>query len=288
MNNLKKKTKKQNTKYGYRPSFLELIFSYLFKFLVKIFFINGDTKVSNIFIQTLSPKTSIIFKNKKLLFKTGHGRLFWRAKSFHSEEKMMVKWLETFKRDDIYLDVGANIGIYSVPAATMCDHVYACELDPLNIGTLKENIYLNRLTNKITIIPFPAISSNKIVKIHFRDLSLGDALQSINRKNRIKYIKTKKEHSSYHLGFSLDYIFEKFKLGMPTKVKIDVDGNEKEVFDGAKEIILNAKEIYYEDSGLKDSEMIINKIRKSNFEIINKEIPSKTNFGCNILFSKKK
>ena len=33
--------------------------------------------------------------------------------------------------------------------------------------------------------------------------------------------------------------------------------------------------------------MIINKIRKSNFEIINKEIPSKTNFGCNILFSKK-
>ena len=75
---------------------------------------------------------------------------------------------------------------------------------------------------------------------------------------------------------------------MPTKVKIDVDGNEKEVFDGAKEIILNAKEIYYEDSGLKDSEMIINKIRKSNFEIINKEIPSKTNFGCNILFSKKK
>ena len=43
-----------------------------------------------------------------------------------------------------------------------------------------------------------------------------------------------------------------------------------------------------EDSGLKDSEMIINKIRKSNFEIINKETPSKTNFGCNILFSKKK
>jgi len=288
VNNLKKKPKKQKIKYGHRPSFFENILSYLFKFIVKIFFINGDNKVSNIFIQILNPKTSIIFKNKKLLFKTGHGRLLWRAKSFHSEEKMMIKWLETFKRDDIYLDVGANVGIYSVPAATICDHVYACELDPLNIGTLKENIYLNSLTNKITIIPFPAISSNKIVKIHFRDLSLGDALQSINRKNRMKYVKTKKEHSSYHLGFSLDYIFEKFKLGMPTKVKIDVDGNEKEVFDGAKKIILNAKEIYYEDSGLKDSKIIINKIRKSNFEIINEETPSKTNIGSNILFGKKK
>jgi len=63
----------------------------------KIFFINGDNKVSNIFIQALNPKTLIIFKNKKLMFKTGNGRLLWRAKSFHTEEKMMVKWLETFK-----------------------------------------------------------------------------------------------------------------------------------------------------------------------------------------------
>ena len=184
--------------------------------------------------------------------------------------------------------MGANIGIYSIPAATMCSHVYACELDPLNIGTLKENIYSNKLTNKITIIPFPALSSNRIVKIYFRDLSLGDAFQSINKKNRIKYIRTKKEHWSYHLGFSLDCIFEKFNLKMPTKVKIDVDGNEKEVFDGAKKIILNAKEIYYKHSGFEDSEMIINKIRKSNFEIINKEIPPKMYFGSNILFSKKK
>ncbi len=281
------KKNKQKIKYGYTPNFFEIILFIFFRFISKIFFINGDNKISNIFIQTLNPFTSIYFKNKKFFFKTGHGRLLWRAKSFHTEEKMMVKWLETFKKNDIFLDVGANIGIYSVPATYVCDHVYACELDPLNIGTLKENIFLNRITNKITIIPFPAISSSKVVKIYYRDFSLGDAFQSVNRKNRIKVKKTKNEHTSYHLGFSLDYIFKKFKLKMPTKVKIDVDGNEKEVFDGAKKIIFNAKEIYFENSGLRDNEMIIRKLKKNNFKIIEEEIPSKTKFGCNMLFSRK-
>ena len=287
MNYKSKKRNKQKTKYGYIPNIFEVFLSNFFRLILKILFINGDNKISNIFIQSINPQTSIYFKNKKFFFKTGHGRLLWRAKSFHTEEKMMIKWLETFKKNDIYLDIGANIGIYSVPAANACNHVYACELDPLNIGTLKENIFFNKLTNKITIIPFPAISSNKVVKIHYRDFSLGDAFQSINKKNLIQCKRTRNEHSSYHLGFSLDYIFKKFKLKMPTKIKIDVDGNEKEVFNGAKKIIFNAKEIYYEDSGSRESNMIIKKIKKSNFNIIKREIPSKTNFGGNILFSKK-
>lgn len=287
MNNKEVKLKKQKIKYGHKPNFIEILFTTFCKIIIKLFFINGENNFSNIFIQSLKPNTFIYFRNQKIFFKTGHGRLLWRAKSFHTEEKMMVDWLATFKKNDIFLDVGANIGIYTIPAAKICKQVYACELDPLNIGTLKENIFLNKLTNKITTLPFAATSFNKIVKVHFRDLSLGDALQSINRKNKIKYYKTKNEHTSYHLGFSLDYIFKKFKLKFPTKVKIDVDGNESEVFEGAKNVILNCKEIYYEDSGLKESKLIISKIKKSNFKIINEEVPSKTNLGSNILFRRK-
>ena len=71
---------------------------------------------------------------------------------------------------------------------------------------------------------------------------------------------------------------------MPTKVKIDVDGNENEVFKGEKNVILISKEIYYEDSGLKKSKLIISKIKNSNFKIMREEVPSKTNLGSNILF----
>ena len=71
---------------------------------------------------------------------------------------------------------------------------------------------------------------------------------------------------------------------MPTKVKIDVDGNENEVFKGEKNVILISKEIYYENSGLKKSKLIISKIKNSNFKIMKEEVPSKTNLGSDILF----
>ena len=77
---------------------------------------------------------------------------------------------------------------------------------------------------------------------------------------------------------------KKIKLKMPTKVKIDVDGNENEVFKGEKNVILISKEIYYENSGLKKSKLIISKIKNSNFKIMKEEVPSKTNLGSDILF----
>jgi hypothetical protein len=68
-------------------------------------------------LQSLNPLATLKFKNHKLKFRTGHGRLLWRVKSFYSEEKIIVEWLKTCSKKDIFLDIGANIGIYTIPAA---------------------------------------------------------------------------------------------------------------------------------------------------------------------------
>ena len=277
---------KKFSKYGYKPKLFESIVGKFFQLLIKILFLNGNTKISNIFIQLINPMTSMFFENKKIFFRTGHGRLFWRAKTLHTEEPMMIDWIQTMNKNDIFLDIGANIGTYTIPASIKCKHVYACELDPLNIGGLKENIFLNQLTNKITILPFPATAKNKIVEVFYRDHSMGDALQSINRPTPLNIVRTKNNHKLNQLGFSLDFIFKEFNLPYPTKVKIDVDGNEKEVFLGAKDIIFKSEEIYFEDSGLSDCGKIIKLIKKNNFRIIKKERPEKSKMGENLLFKK--
>ena len=199
---------------------------------------------------------------------------------------MMINWIKNMSKNDIFLDIGANVGTYTIPAAVKCKHVYACELDPLNLGTLKENIFLNKITKNVTILPFPATSKNKIVKIFFRDNSLGDALQSINRSTPLNIVKTKNSHILNQLGFSLNYIFKEFNLPQPTKIKIDVDGNENEVFLGSKNLIFEAKEVYFEDSGLKDCEKIIKMFKKNRFKIIGRQRPFKSILGENILFKK--
>jgi FkbM family methyltransferase len=279
------KSAKNYPAYGHKKSISERLLEIFFKIIIKIFFINHPNKISNLFLQHLNPLATLKFKKCTLKFRTGHGRLLWRVKSFYSEEKIMPEWLSSFSNKDIFLDIGANVGIYTIPAAVNAKLVYACELDLSNTSILKENIYLNNLNKKVIILPFPALSKNKICQIYYRDFSKGDALQSINRKTLFN-TNLDKSFFNYSLGFSLDYIFKNLKLKYPTKVKIDVDGNEDEVIKGALNVIFHAKEIYFEDSGLKNCHKHIMSFKKNGYKIIKREKQSKTILGENIIFKK--
>ena len=104
----------------------------------------------------LRPVSKVKFADRELIFKSGHGRLKWRADTFYTEEPMMIEWLKTFTDSDVFLDVGANIGTYAIPAAVKGARVLALELDPANIYCLNSNICLNAVQSEITIVPIAA------------------------------------------------------------------------------------------------------------------------------------
>ena len=271
---MQKDKKKFEKLYGYKASIVEIYFKNIFKIIFKLFRINGSNKFSNWILEILKPY--VIVKSKvdtNIMFKwiTGHNRLLWRANTFDTEEKMMVIWLSKFKKDDIFLDIGANCGIYTLAAACKCTNITAVELDPINIGILKENLVLNNFEERILIIPFAAGHSNKKEFIYFRSSSKSDAFQTIGKPSELGTNFYEGKHKSPQLLFSLDFIYSEFKLDLPNKIKIDVDGNEKIVFEGAKQVILNAEEIYYEDSGFDDSKEVLNKLISSGFKIMKSE-----------------
>jgi len=56
------------------------------------------------------------------------------------------------ERDDVVVDIGANIGVFTVYAATkMHSTVYAIEPFPSNFACLEQNIRINRLSNVIPL-----------------------------------------------------------------------------------------------------------------------------------------
>lgn len=86
-------------------------------------------------------------------------------------------------KDDIVLDLGANVGGFSIRAAQKAKHVYAVE--PLFYRELYENIALNNMEDKITIIR-RAIGNGEQIPLKYRDhaetvetLPLKDLLASI-------------------------------------------------------------------------------------------------------------
>ena len=103
--------------------------------------------------------------------------------------RSLIRKIFFWKLEDIFLDIGANVGIYSIPAAKMCSQVFCVELDPANIYILHSNIYLNNVTDKTVILPFAAGDKKKLEKIYYRDFSIGDALQSVGKEQLLPTVK---------------------------------------------------------------------------------------------------
>ena len=281
----------QNESYGFKPSFGRKAMRTLCMGLIKALNLNGRSTFSNEFMQLLDPRIDVVLDNQKLTFRTGNGRLLWRAKSLLTEEPLMITWIRSMHRDDVVLDVGANVGIYTIPIAKRVQTVYACELDPLNIAILKENMFLNAVTENVVVLPFACGDSAKIVDVKFRDLAYGDALQLIEGGDPQNTRLGHQNHSAKVVQFSLDDIFVKLDLSRPNKVKIDVDGNEITVLQGMKDLIRGANEVYFEDSLSDSCREVVQFLLSTGFEKYQSvEMFSKNNknqiIGENIVFKK--
>jgi FkbM family methyltransferase len=236
-----------NMQYGYEPSFTRKFVRALAKYCITLLRLEKNGLFATELCQQLNPTYVNEFNGHKIIFMTGHGRLLWRAETLKTEEPLMIQWLESFSHDDIFMDVGANVGTYSIAAAFLAKRVIAIELDPSNLYCLYKNININRVCDKVIIIPTAANDSKGIEQIHYRDVSLGDALQSVGRSQVLKTILPN-PHIISQLALPIDTLVEEFSVPQPTMIKIDVDGNEIKVLNGAWRTISRAREIYIEDN----------------------------------------
>ena len=113
------KNKNHGMLYGHKPSIVEINFKKLIKKFLSFLQINGNNKFSNWILESINPQILVQSKiDRSIKFKwiTGHNRLLWRAKTFDTEETLLVKWISQFKEEDIFLDIGANCGIYTLAA----------------------------------------------------------------------------------------------------------------------------------------------------------------------------
>lgn len=141
---------------------------------------------------------------------------------------------------DVVVDVGANIGYYTVILADKVGKtgkVYAFEPDKTNFEILKQNIEVNNLKN-VELINAAVGSKVGKLKLHKSKENLGDhklyktplgsAASPLDEGETVKIIKLD------------DYIKEPINL-----MKVDTQGWEPEVIEGAKNIISKHKPIMF-------------------------------------------
>jgi len=175
---------------------------------------------------------NLLFSEKFLLEK----RLKRAIKKNYEKELSIIDNFKNKNKDAV--DVGVYRGIYSYKLSNEFKHVHSFEPNPILFPYLKKN--LTKIIRNISLYNLAASDSNgeinlkipsrnkSIFKTNYEELyKLGAA--TIHAENKIKKFDSLKVKK-----VKLDDILNDKIISF---IKIDVEGHEKEVIDGSKEII---------------------------------------------------
>ena len=167
----------------------------------------------------------------------------FRARTFNDKEPEMLDWLDENLQDgDVFFDVGANVGIYSIYAALRKPKAMVCAFEPeySNLHQLKMNIINNDLLNNVITFAIALSDQTGVSYLHIHEFTPGAAL-STERRDSINKTFGKDVVWKEGIGTStLDYITDNLDI-QPNLIKIDVDGNELKILNGGRKVFSNKK-----------------------------------------------
>jgi FkbM family methyltransferase len=201
-----------------------------------------------IYEETISKTTSIKHVSSgngseiDLRIHTPNALCRFRADSFSTKEPETLEWIEQWGRYGAFFDVGANVGLYSLYFAKLFGgKVYAFEPSALNLGLLAKNIALNELNDQIVVVPIPLTASNVTAPLTLSETDEGGALSTFGATYGHDGLPLMEKMSYQMPGCSLDFLMESGVLPeFPALLKIDVDGIEHLILEGAQTVLRSA------------------------------------------------
>lgn len=179
-----------------------------------------------------------------LNFVVEDGAELWRVKTLLTKEEGTIRWLQSSLRaGDVFLDVGANIGIYTLYAARLVGStgaVYAVEPHVVNARSLLRNITQNvHLEATIGVLTCALAEHDSWAPFNYSSLrpgSSGSQLGHVRGENGQEFQPAAVEVKR---TVPLDVLVGEQVLPPPHVVKIDVDGNEPEILRGMLGLLAN-------------------------------------------------
>lgn len=148
------------------------------------------------------------------------------------KEPETVEWLErTFAEGSVLYDVGANVGAYSLVAAAAGgprSRVIAIEASPFTFASLCANVLLNDFTGRITPLQVLLTERAGVRSFVLGSTAPGEASHPGEGGDRPGLDLA---------AIPLDETVRLLALPQATHLKIDVDGGEDAVLDGAGETL---------------------------------------------------
>ena len=159
----------------------------------------------------------------------------FRAETFWTKEPETIEWIKNYSNVDsrvgLFIDVGANIGIYALFASMLCNSLDVIAVEPVlqNFSELTTNVLRNNRTMQINTVNVALSNKSGQGQLLNNDGRIGSSGAQIQISDEVvsggTTVKTGDDLiNEIHPSFCISQ-----KLVM---IKIDTDGNELDVLRG--------------------------------------------------------
>jgi FkbM family methyltransferase len=149
-----------------------------------------------------------------------------------AKEPWTVRWIEEYlKPGEVLYDIGANVGAYTLLAAVAApgSRVVSFEPSPANFAALCANLELNEVSERVIPVPL-GLGDHPRSALLDRDAAVAGSSPQLDAA-------APAGGATMVLVDRLDDVVDRFDLPAPNHLKLDVDGNELEVLEGAQRVL---------------------------------------------------
>lgn len=177
------------------------------------------------------------------------------AERFFEDEPETLAWIDDFAEGEVFLDIGASIGVFSLYAAQRSGlNVIAVEPNGLSFGLLVEHIALNNLGHQVTPLCIALGAQSQMATLNLNQVVAGAGGSSLD-DDYYRHHSNQPGFSQQITCYALDDLFDRFGLPQPHHVKVDVDGLEPAIITGGEGILGACKSIMMEVEHRADDEI---------------------------------
>lgn len=188
--------------------------------------------------EKLNPRCTVRHGEVEVVYATPNAMTKWRVDSIFEKEPCTIEWIAHFRAGEILVDVGANVGMYTVwSAKTRGVRVFAFEPESQNFALLNKNIVLNGLGHLVKAFPVALSDHSGLGDLHLSSFTIGGSCHSLDERVDFRHDAMTPAYSQGCVSMTLDELIDAGRVPVPDYIKLDVDGFEPKVIRGARRVL---------------------------------------------------
>lgn len=222
--------------------------------------------------EALVQRHEVATRHGTLVFVSTHPKALLFPHYHEIREPETLRWIDSFETPAIYWDIGANVGEFVLYTALRPDiEVVAFEPAAASYAALCRNLEANGHGERVRAFCIALGDRTQLGSLNLSDNEVGSAFNLFETSEDCFGRTLDPAFSQSTIGFTADEFRRLFGLPAPNYLKIDVDGTEAQILDGAAAMLadpaLRSVLIEIEEAETPRSAAIVTRLERVGFTL---------------------